>query len=237
MPDFTDRADLEEQMDGLTSFAEYRTCLHDLDSVSRTVLAHRPTLNFLNRAANLSPNQPLRILDVACGDGSMLRRIAQWAKSRNLKVELQGLDLNPNAIAVAHEFPNASPPIEYLISDVFAYNPPQLPDIILSAHFTHHLSSPDLIRFLRWMEQTARFGWFVNDLHRHPNPYRLFRLLGSFAPWHKIVVSDGLISIRRAFVPEDWRNLLQSAQIAGAMVTEEFPARLTVSRIRAAKLD
>ena len=85
------------------------------------------------------------------------------------------------------------------------------------------------------MEQNARFGWFINDLHRHSSPYRLFGLLSAVAPWPRVVVSDGLISIRRAFIPQDWRNLLKAAQIPEAIVTEEFPARLTVARIRAAE--
>ncbi len=162
----------------------------------------------------------------------MLRRIAAWAAKRNLKVELFGLDLNPNAIAVASEFPNPSRQIDYLVSDVFAYNPAHQPDIILSAHFTHHLPESDLIRFLRWMEQNAHRGWFINDLHRHPNPYRLFRLLGSVAPWHPVVVSDGLISIRRAFTPEDWQRILREAAVPEASIKTHFPARLTVSRIK-----
>jgi 2-polyprenyl-3-methyl-5-hydroxy-6-metoxy-1,4-benzoquinol methylase len=170
-PDLTHRANLEEQMDSLPSYQEYRTCLHDLDSVSRTVLAHRPTLHFLDQLLAREPThipRLLRILDVACGDGAMLRRIARWAARQNLPVQLTGLDLNPRAIEVAHEFPITHPPIRYIIGDVFDSTGTY--DIILSAHFTHHLSDPQLLRFLHWMERHATLGWFINDLHRHPNP-------------------------------------------------------------------
>lgn len=229
--DLSQRADLDEAMDSVASFAEYRRCLLDLDAVSRMVLAHRPTLAFLDQVA-ARHRGPLRILDVACGDGTMLRRIARWARRRGIAVELTGLDLNPRAIEVAQEFPRTDPPVGYVVSDVFDYAPERLPDVILSAHFTHHLPEADVVRFLAWMEATARLGWFVNDLHRHPNPYRLFGLLGRVAPWHPIVVSDGLISIRRAFTVEDWRRMSASAGIAACTIAERFPARVTVGSIR-----
>lgn len=229
--DFTHRADLDEAMDEIASYPEYRRCLHDLDSVSRLVLAHRPTLAFLDRIAAAHPG-PLRILDVACGDGSMLRRIARWARRRNLTVELTGLDLNPWATQVAREFRQTTPPVGYIVSDVFDYAPQPPPDVILSAHFTHHLPEPALIRFLAWMESTASLGWFVNDLHRHPNPYRLFTLLGKVAPWHPVIVSDGLISIRRAFTVEDWQRLTREAGIRECTIAEQFPARVTVASAR-----
>ena len=230
--DLRHRTYLEESMDALPTFGEYRRCLRDLDSVSGLVLAHRATLRFLDRIATTQPTQPIHILDVACGDGSMLRRIASWAAKRKLSVRLTGLDLNPWAIDVAHEFPNAKPPINYVVSDVFAYEPPQPVDVILSAHFTHHLENHDIIRFLNWMERTARLGWFVNDLHRHPNPYRLFRILCAVAPWHPIIIADGLISIRRAFTVPEWQGCLQAAGIDGAVAAEQFPARVTVARIK-----
>jgi len=229
--DFTRRAELDEAMDSVADYAEYRRCLHDLNSVSRLVLAHQPTLAFLDQIAAMHPG-PLRILDVGCGDGSMLRRIARWARRRNIVVHLTGLDLHPRAIQVAHEFPQPNPPIDYVISDVFDYAPQTQPDVILSAHFTHHLPEPELIRFLAWMESTARLGWFVNDLHRHPNPYRLFTLLGKVFPWHPIIVSDGLISIRCAFTVEDWQRLTHAACIRECTIAEQFPARVTVAAMR-----
>jgi 2-polyprenyl-3-methyl-5-hydroxy-6-metoxy-1,4-benzoquinol methylase len=227
--DFTERAELDEAMDSLANYAEYRQCLRDLDAVSRIVLAHRPTEAFLDEVAKRHPG-PLRVLDVACGDGSMLRRIERWAKRRGIAVKLTGVDLNAWAIRVAREFGEST--TEYVVSDVFEYAPAVAPDVILSAHFTHHLPEVDLVRFLRWMEGTARLGWFVNDLHRHPNPYRLFAVLGRVMPWHPVIRADGLISIRRAFTVADWERMTLAAGIAGCVIAERFPARVTVSSIR-----
>ena len=229
-PDFTRRAQLDEAMDSVGDFATYRRCLHDLDRVSGLVLAHRATLRFLDQVVRRYPGRTLSILDVACGDGSMLRRVARWAGRRGVEVRLTGLDLNPWAIEVAREFGDAG--ITYTVGDVFAYEPWPVADVILSAHFTHHLGDAEVAGFLRWMESHARLGWFVNDLHRHPNPYRLFGMLTRIFAWHPVTAADGLISIRRAFTVEDWERLVAGAGIGGAGVHEEFPARVTVTRIR-----
>ena len=76
---------------------------------------------------------------------------------------------------------------------------------------THHLTDPQIVQFLQWMERTARRGWFVNDLHRKPVPYHFFRLLVRFTNWHPFVKNDGAVSIRRSFVVEDWQELCAAA--------------------------
>ena len=68
--------------------------------------------------------------------------------------------------------------------------------------------------FIRWMEAHARRGWFIGDLHRHWLPYYGFGVLAWLARWHHFVLSDGRISIARAFVPDDWRRLVRAAGLA-----------------------
>ena len=61
----------------------------------------------------------------------------------------------------------------------------------------------DVVRFVRWMEQNAEMGWFINDLSRAAVPYHLFRWFAKLAGLHPFVQHDGPVSIARAFVPED----------------------------------
>src|SRR3546814_10084158 len=77
------------------------------------------------------------------------------------------------------------------------------------------------------MEATARIGWFVNDLHRHPVPYYAFSALARAARWHKFVRHDGPVSIGRAFVAADWRRLLATAGIedGAAKIAWRMPFR------------
>jgi hypothetical protein len=99
---------------------------------------------------------------------------------------------------------------------------------------THHLTDAQIVPLLGWMERTARRGWFVNDLHRRPVPYHVFRLLAPMLRLHPFARNDGPVSIRRSFVAEDWRSLCAAAGLAAESVSiREFrPARLCVGRTK-----
>jgi SAM-dependent methyltransferase len=234
--DFSRRAELSELMDEPCSYADLRACLHDIARVNSLTLAHRPTMSWLNRLVDAMPglSTPLRIVDVGCGYGDMLRRIDAWAERRGIAVTLTGIDLNPDAIRAARE---ATPPtqrIDWLVGDALSDHPTDDTDVVLSTLLTHHLPNPEIVRFLGWMEKTAQRGWFINDLHRQPVPYHLFRLWARFSNWHAFVRNDGPVSIRRSFVPEDWEKLCAAAQIAPESVSirEYRPARLCVGRVK-----
>jgi hypothetical protein len=115
---------------------------------------------------------------------------------------------------------------------VFAYRAPRPSDLIVSSLFTHHLGDADVVRFVRWMEQNAEMGWFINDLSRAAIPYYLFRWFAKAARLHPFVQHDGPVSIARAFVPEEWRQLcIQAGLTQGEFeVLSYTPARLCVSR-------
>jgi hypothetical protein len=117
---------------------------------------------------------------------------------------------------------------------MFDYRPAGGIDLIVSSQFTHHLDDTLLVRFIKWMEDTARVGWFVSDLHRHWLPYHFFRLWSRLMGWHRFVRNDGPISISRAFVAADWQQLLARAGIpeGAAKIEWWMPFRLCVARTR-----
>src|SRR5947209_2483027 len=101
--DFSRRAELTELMDEPCSRDVHRACLRDLARVNRWFLGYRPVLRGLEGISRPPRNEPLRILDVGCGYGDGLRGVEQWAHKRRMPVELTGLDLNPDTIAIARE--------------------------------------------------------------------------------------------------------------------------------------
>jgi len=232
--DFRHRAVLTELMDEPCSRAELRACLRDLSRLNRWFLAYRPILNWLGKVAPLGSSQPIHILDVACGYGDSLRRIERWARTRGIAVELTGLDLNPDAIAIAAEATPSTSAIRWVASDVFTWQPDKPVHLIVSSLFTHHLSEPDLIRFVQWMESNMQLGWFINDLSRAAVPYHLLRIFTKLAGLHRFVQHDGPVSIARSFVHNDWRRICAQAGLNLQTVSIQpfFPARLCVSRIK-----
>jgi SAM-dependent methyltransferase len=197
-------------------------------------MAYRPLLHWLDSFTDAYPThgEPLHILDVACGYGDGLRRIEQWAKLRGIAVELTGLDMNPDATAIAAEASPAARKIQWVCADIFAYAPPRPVHLVVSSLFTHHLAEEDIVRFLQWMEQHAGFGWLINDLSRAAIPYHFFRVFAKVASLHPFVQHDGPVSIARSFVPEDWRRMCAAAGLGDhdILIQSFVPARLCVSR-------
>ncbi len=222
-------------MDQPCSYDDLRQCLRDIARVNRLTRAYSPTFHWLNYLYPRLPRQthPLHIVDVGCGYGDTLRRIALWARDRSLPVTLTGIDLNPNAVRAARE---ATPPdtATFLEGNALAFDPPGGIDLVINSLLMHHLENSEIVTLMQWMESVARVGWFINDLHRQPVPYYFFRAFSRFTSWHRFVKHDGAVSILRSFRPEDWRALAQAAHIPHNQYTirEYRPARLCVARLR-----
>ena len=235
-PDFSVRADEPEWMDvrdyPLTDFA---FVLDDLETVNGLTRAAPPTLRFLERlTAGWAPGTELRVADLGYGQGGMLRRIHHWATGRGFRPRLTGVDMNPRCRALAEAQTPSDMNITWHEGDLFDWAPAEPPHAIISALFTHHLDTPDVIRLLGWQEQTASHGWFVNDLHRHWIAWAGFSVLAAVARWHDCVRHDGALSVRRAFVPADWRAMLAAAGIPDAEIRWHPLFRLCVGRIKGA---
>jgi SAM-dependent methyltransferase len=237
--DLSQRAELEEEIDGPCAYEDLRDCLRDLALVNRLVFAHRPILDWLDRVADSPPGshaaRPLRIVDVGCGYGDMLRRIEGWAAHRRLAVELIGVDINANGLRAARESTPPASAIRWVLGDATTSAETADADVIIASGMTHHLTETELVHLLEWMERTARVGWYVCDLHRMPMPYRIFNLAMRGPWWHRFIRPDGLRSIRRSFLAEDWQRICAEAGLKELVAIREYkPARLCVERTKAA---
>lgn len=201
--------------------------LADLARVNVLTRAHAPTLQFLRRMARAYPGRRLRVLDVGYGDGDMLRRIARWGARAGVALDLTGVDLHPGAAAAA-QARSAGYAIVYRTGNVFD-EPPGQHDVVISSLFTHHLTDPQIVRFLRWMDAGA--GWFINDLHRHILARDGFSAMAAMAGFHPIVQADGRLSVARSFRASDWHRLLAEAGVRGT-VAWHMPFRYCVRSCR-----
>ena len=226
-----ERVRRDEQMDDpALDPAVYDRVLGDLSRVNAWTLAARPTLSFLSRASR--GMAAFRLLDVGFGHGDMLRRIARWAHRRGIAADLVGVDLNPRSEIAARAATPADLPIRFVTGD-YRDQPGEF-DFIVSSLVAHHMTDAELEAFVRFMENEARRGWLINDLHRHGFAFHGFPLLARLLGAHRIVREDGQLSIARAFRPGEWRNILAAAGIpaGAARIVRRFPLRLCVERTR-----
>ena len=211
--------------------AEYAAVLRDLARVNHWTFTARPVLVFLRRALASKP-RPFSLLDVGFGSGDVLRAIARWAQKQGLDAQLVGVDLNHKSLEVARSATPSELAIEYRAGDYMAQ--PERFDFVISSQVAHHMSDDQLQRFLEFMEERARKGWLICDIHRHGFAYYGFPLLARLLRVHRIVREDGQLSIARSFRPEEWQSVLAAAgmPLTGIQVRRRFPFRLTVERLR-----
>jgi hypothetical protein len=219
------------------SYEEFRDCLAELAQVNGLTFAYRPTLRFFDRLlreGRLPPNRAIVVVDAGSGYGDMGRKLDAWATARGVRLEIVGVDMNPWSARAAAEATDPMRPLSWKTCDVFDYHAGKDVDIVVSALFTHHLPRQTLVRFLRWMEERAAVGWFINDLERHPLPYYALK----FGFWatrrHRFMRHDGPVSIASAFKKRDWIEMVRDAGLPeGAVeIRPWLPFRLCVSRVK-----
>lgn len=234
--DFSRRAEVAEEIDGPCSYEDLRNCLRDLALVNRLTRAHRPVMNWLDRLPNSPRVRPLKIVDVGSGYGDMLRRIERWAARRRVAVELIGVDINANGLRAARESTPAGSAIQWIQGDATSCAETADADVVTASGMTHHLTEAELVRLVHWMESTAQVGWIIVDLQRKPVPYHLFDGIMRGPWWHRFIRPDGMRSIRRSFLAEDWVRICTTVGLCAGDVEirEHRPARLWVGRVKAA---
>ena len=226
----SDRLHEPEWMDQGAPFCtpeEYEDCLYKLDRVGRLLGGDKATFWAFSKLGM----PPSSILDVGCGGGHFTIRLAQ--QYPNAKV--LGIDVAQEAIHFAKKILKETDPpvsnVEFLVPPtpelIF---PPHSFDVVTSTLVCHHLSDEQLISFLQRAYKIAKQAVILNDLHRHYLATAGFALLTPFLFRNRVVMHDGLLSIRRAFTKQDWINYLQAAQIPleRCVITWHWPFRWIV---------
>jgi len=197
--------------------------LKDLERVNQLTMAYRPTLkaieNILRVKQTGPPQRSVKILDVGCGLGDTLRKISQWARENNISVDLTGLDINPMAKKAAQTATPEGMKITYMSKNVFDESFQETYDIIICSLFTHHLDYQSLIKFIKWMTGRAKYGWFINDLHRHIIPYYFIKYFVRLLRLNRLILNDAPLSVARSFSKSEWHKIIKEANVKGAKLT------------------
>lgn len=211
---------------------DFAACMKDLATVNTVTFARGPTLKFVAAAMTQAPGVPT-ILDVGYGAGDMLRSIAAMLHQQGQRARLIGIDLNTRSEPAARSMTPPGMTIDWRTGDAYDFPDEDRPDLVISSLVTHHMDDAEIVRFLAWMEATARLGWFVNDLHRHAIAWYGFTAMATLARWHRFVQHDGPLSVARSFRRDDWERLLAAAGASEqSKIHWRFPFRYCVERQR-----
>ena len=159
-----------------------------------------------------------RILDVGCGSGDVLSGLRRAAGGRALAV---GADIKHLHLR------GAPADIVRVVADARALPfPPRSFDVVVTSLFLHHFDAPELPDVLRGLYSLARRALVVNDLRRARVPYAFGRAFFKVLFRSPVSVADGLLSIRRAFRPDELAEAFAAAEIPGVRIERTFPYRL-----------
>ena len=204
-------------------FNETKAFLKDLERINQLTMAYGPTIRAIEnilevKRAGSSPGS-VKILDVGCGLGDTLRKISQWAGKNNISVDLTGLDINPMAAKAAEGETPEGMKITYISKNVFDESFKENYDIIICSLFTHHLDYQSLIKFIQWMTGRAKYGWFINDLHRHIIPYYFIKYFVRLMRFNRLILNDAPLSVARSFSKSEWHKIIKEANLENTKIT------------------
>ncbi|SRR5579883_1408525 len=168
---------------------------------------------------NYFRNNTITVGDLGCGNGDLLRAIDEWAKSRNLHVELIGIDINPFIIRYAIEKSLSHPDIQYKIDNILSTEFKHHKfDIICINSVCHHFDNATLVTLFKNLKEQTRLAIIINDLHRHWLSYYSIYLLSRLFRFSTLAKIDGPLSVLRAFRKNELLKLLKQAEIKNYLI-------------------
>lgn len=151
--------------------------------------------------------KPLRIVDVGCGTGYVLRWLSAYAGLEN--VELIGVDYNEALVNEAQrlaDMENLS--CRFLVANAFLLKEPAT--LLLSSGVIHHFRSADLLDFFRQHNQSSIQGFLHFDFQPSPlAPFGswLFHFIRMREPLAK---HDGVLSAIRVHSAQTLKEAVKS---------------------------
>jgi 2-polyprenyl-3-methyl-5-hydroxy-6-metoxy-1,4-benzoquinol methylase len=162
---------------------------------------------FQELLADIPKDNEIKIVDVGCGNGDMLRIIADYGVENDWDFKLLGIDANNFTINYARELSIHYPNISYSCEDIFGPSFNELKyDIVLSTLTLHHFKCEEIIKLMTIFNKNSKIGIVINDLQRSSVAYRLFKALCVVFQLNKMSREDGLTSILRGFKKQELVN-------------------------------
>ena len=188
---------------------EVETSLRDLSRINRWFGGVATTRSLIERVAATTGRKNFSVLEVAAGFGEV-------SKTAGRQLERKGITLNVTDLDRVHTHllrDNRS-----VVADALA-----LPfqdnsfDLVSCSLFAHHLEPNELACFANEALRVSRCAVLINDLVRHP--LHLALVYAGFAVMRSYVSRvDGLASVRRAYVPDEVRQILSSTAVPASRV-------------------
>lgn len=210
---------------GLTE-AEHFLALDTIGRFNRLTGVARMFWKPIGRLSAKQSEQPIRILDIACGGGDLACGLWKQARRAGVDVELAGCDISPVALKRARRNAEQSAaPIDFFELDAINGTIPDDFDVLTCSLFLHHLSNGDAGNLLGRMAAATRRLVLLDDHMRSRFGYWLVVLATRLTTRSRLCRVDGPLSIRAAFTLPEARELADKVGLEKARFTQHWPDR------------
>jgi ubiquinone/menaquinone biosynthesis C-methylase UbiE len=190
---------------------EAERSLRDLSRINRWFGGVSTTRRMIERVAAKTKQKRFSLLEVAAGHGEVPRIAAQQLSRKGIGLDITLLDCAPSHLLSGNRS---------VVADALALPfPDNSFDLVSSSLFAHHLEPDELARFVNEALRVSRVAVLINDLVRHPLHLALV-YPGWLLMQSHVSRVDGVASVRKAYRPEEIRQILNG----------DFPARIDISR-------
>ena len=194
--------------------------------VNRFWNALLPTLKQSQR----DQSKRLKIADVGCGDGYLLRQLSARATAAGFDIDWIGYDFSATACQLAAEKAGAAgADIRFDQVDILAAEMPEKVDVVLNSLFLHHFEAADVEAILKKFRDATTQAFIVEDLRRTVLGYRLAWYCGRLLTRSPIVHYDGVVSVEGAFSIGEIQKILASADIQNTDICKRWPERFVLT--------
>jgi len=238
MPDFSQRSSQAELMDDFSiDDARLANALVDLRRVNRYLGGHATTMQHLEPLLRRArPDAPLQVLDVATGGADFPEYLMRAAVRQGWHVHPTALDVNDATLGYARvALEERLPPRLAGQIDLQQGDALSLPfaddtfDVSVTSLFMHHLNDGEAVQMLQELDRTARLGFIVNDLHRHPLAYYGVTAWAYVTNASEFFRHDAPVSVLRGFTRDELEALVQRAGLPQARIQWHWAFRWTIS--------
>jgi SAM-dependent methyltransferase len=176
--------------------------LRDLGRINRWFGGVATTQALIERVACRTGRSHFSWLEVASGFGEVPQVVSQKLARRGITLEIALLDRRQSHLDGCSRS---------VVGDGLALPfPDNAFDLVGCNLFAHHLDASDLRQFVKEAVRVSRCALLINDLVRHPLHLALV-YPGFLLMRTRVSRVDGVASVRRAYVPEEIRQILAPA--------------------------
>lgn len=206
--------------------SERRNALKGYERINRWTASDRVLWDPLLYLLRDQPKQePICLLDLACGAGDLPIRL--WMRAKQSQWNLKVIGTDSSRLALHHARRRAllhRAKVSFRLLDAVRDPIPQV-DVITCSLYLHRLGEGKALNLLRRMAQSARLGLIACDAVRSRPSYVWARIQSRLLGRSQILSSDHLRAVEGAFTPRELLSLAHAAGLGNARVLTRAPFR------------